>query len=132
MEHCFDIAHLAHVEMLTDRFEESLDFFTRIYGLTLSGQDENSAYLRAWDDYEHASLKLTRADRTGVGHIAYRAASPEALERRVAAIEASGYNVHGWVDGDRVMMESLLSFKRAGCDGVLTYFAPAAARLLAS
>lgn len=96
----FDIAHLAHVEMLTDRFEESLDFFTRVYGLKLSSQDADSAYLRAWDDYEHASLKLTRADRTGVGHVAYRAASPEALVRRVQIIEASGYKVHGWVDGD--------------------------------
>ncbi len=37
---------------------------------------------------------------------------------------------HGWIDGERVMMESLMSFRRAGCDGVLTYFAPAAARLL--
>ncbi|SOC54163.1 hypothetical protein SAMN05421509_103207 [Chromohalobacter canadensis] len=46
MEHCNDIAHLAHVEMLTDRFEESLDFFTRVYGLKLSGQDATSAYLR--------------------------------------------------------------------------------------
>ncbi len=36
----------------------------------------------------------------------------------------------GWVDGDTVMMESLLAFKRAGCDGILTYFAPRAARLL--
>lgn len=101
MDHCHDIAHLAHVEMLTDRFEESLDFFTRIYGLKLSGQDETSAYLRAWDDYEHASLKLTRADCTGVGHIAYRAASAQALERRVAAIEASGYKTHGWIEGDQ-------------------------------
>ena len=32
----FDIAHLGHVEMLTDRFDESLDFFTRVYGLKLS------------------------------------------------------------------------------------------------
>jgi len=100
MEPCFDIAHLAHVEMLTDRFEESLDFFTRIYGLKLSGQDAASAYLRAWDDYEHHSLKLTRADTTGVGHIAYRAASPQALERRVKAIEESGYKVLGWLEGD--------------------------------
>ena len=100
MEPCFDIAHLAHVEVYTNRFEESLDFFTRVYGLTLSGQDENSAYLRAWDDYEFHSLKLTRSDRTGVGHIAYRAASPEALERRVKAIEASGFKVIGWNDGD--------------------------------
>ena len=100
METCHDIAHLAHVEMYTDRYEESLDFFTRIYGLKLSGEDENSAYLRAWDDYEFHSLKLTRHHRTGVGHIAYRTASPEALERRVNAIEASGYKVHGWTDGD--------------------------------
>ena len=36
----------------------------------------------------------------------------------------------GWLDGDKVMLESLTAFKRAGCDGVLSYFAPAAARLL--
>ncbi|TNB49896.1 catechol 2,3-dioxygenase [Martelella lutilitoris] len=96
----FDIAHLGHVEVLTDKFEESLDFFTRIYGLKLSGQDEHSAYLRAWDDYEYATLKLTKSDTTGVAHIGYRAASPEALERRVAAIEASGFKVIGWNDGD--------------------------------
>ncbi|MBL9163511.1 MAG: porphobilinogen synthase [Planctomycetaceae bacterium] len=37
---------------------------------------------------------------------------------------------HGWLDRDRVVLESLLSFKRAGADGVLTYFARDAARLL--
>jgi porphobilinogen synthase len=37
---------------------------------------------------------------------------------------------NGWLDGDRVMMESLLAFKRAGASGVLTYFAVRAARLL--
>ena len=39
----FDIAHLGHVEMFTDRYDESLDFFTRIYGLKLSGEDARSA-----------------------------------------------------------------------------------------
>lgn len=96
----FDLAHLGHVEVLTDKFEDSLDFFTRVYGLKLSGQDAISAYLRAWDDYEYASLKLTRSDTTGVGHIGYRAASPRALAQRVAIIEASGYIVHGWTEGD--------------------------------
>ena len=99
MEPCFDIAHLAHVEMYTDKFVESLDFFTRVYGLKLSGQDETSAYLRAWDDYEFCSLKLTKSHTTGVGHIAYRASSPQALERRVTAIDASVYKVHGWIAG---------------------------------
>ncbi|MGB7244807.1 MAG: porphobilinogen synthase [Sulfitobacter sp.] len=45
-----------------------------------------------------------------------------------AMIMAAAEN--GWVDGDTVMMESLMAFKRAGCDGILTYFAPAAARLM--
>jgi len=35
-----------------------------------------------------------------------------------------------WIDGERAMMESLVAFKRAGADGVLTYFALDAARLL--
>jgi porphobilinogen synthase len=37
---------------------------------------------------------------------------------------------NGWLDRDKVVIESLLAFKRAGCDGILTYFAPLAARLL--
>ncbi|OQP88282.1 delta-aminolevulinic acid dehydratase [Rhizobium rhizosphaerae] len=44
-------------------------------------------------------------------------------------IKAAAMN--GWIDGDRLMMETLLCFKRAGCDGVLTYFAVEAARKLA-
>ncbi len=98
-EPCYDVAHLGHVEVYTDRFEDSLDFFTRVYGLTESGRDGDSAYLRAWDDYEFHTLKLTRHHRTGVGHVAYRVSSPEALERRVRAIEEAGYGI-GWVDGD--------------------------------
>ena len=38
----------------------------------------------------------------------------------------------GWIDGERAMMESLLAFKRAGADGILTYFAPRAAERLAN
>ncbi len=37
---------------------------------------------------------------------------------------------NGWLDADQVILESLLSFKRAGADGILTYFAPQAAALL--
>jgi porphobilinogen synthase len=46
-----------------------------------------------------------------------------------AMITAAAQN--GWIDGDRAMAESLMAFKRAGCDGILTYFAPAMARALA-
>jgi porphobilinogen synthase len=45
-----------------------------------------------------------------------------------AMIKAAAQN--GWIDGDRVMMETLLSFKRAGASGIITYFAEAAAEKL--
>ena len=38
--------------------------------------------------------------------------------------------MNGWIDGDKAMMESLIAFKRAGADGVLTYFAARAAETL--
>jgi porphobilinogen synthase len=45
-----------------------------------------------------------------------------------AMIMAASQN--GWLDGERAMMESLIAFKRAGCNGVLTYFAPRVAEKL--
>ena len=45
-----------------------------------------------------------------------------------AMLKAAAQN--GWLDHDAVMMESLLAFKRAGADGVLSYFALEAARLI--
>lgn len=45
-----------------------------------------------------------------------------------AMIKAAGAN--GWIDGEKAMMEAMMAFKRAGCDGVLTYFAPEIAEQL--
>jgi porphobilinogen synthase len=45
-----------------------------------------------------------------------------------AMIKGAAQN--GWIDGEKAMLESLIAFKRAGCDGILTYFAPEVARLL--
>jgi len=47
-----------------------------------------------------------------------------------AMIMAAAQN--GWIDGEKAMFESLMAFKRAGCDGILTYFAPAIAKAMAA
>jgi len=62
-------------------------------------------------------------DTFGVPTFAYQVSGEYAM------LTAAAQN--GWLDGDKVMLESLLAFKRAGADGVLTYFAPRAAKLLA-
>lgn len=61
-------------------------------------------------------------DAFGVPTYAYQ------VSGEFAMIEAAGAN--GWIDRDRAMLESLLAFKRAGADGILTYFAPRVATLL--
>ncbi|MEL6642224.1 MAG: porphobilinogen synthase [Pseudomonadota bacterium] len=61
-------------------------------------------------------------DQFGVPTFAYQVSGEYAM------IQAAVQN--GWLDGEKVMMESLMAFKRAGCDGVLTYFAPDVAKLL--
>ena len=98
-EPLFDIAHLGHVELLTPKPVESLWYFREILGMAVVHQEGQSAYLRAYGDYATTTLKLTEADTAGVGHIAWRATSPQALDRRAAAIEETGHGI-GWMNGD--------------------------------
>jgi catechol 2,3-dioxygenase len=98
-EPIYDIAHLAHVELLTPKPEESLHFFVDVMGMTESGRRGDSVYLRGWDDYEHHSLQLTAFTTSGLGHMAFRATSLQALQRRVAALEKSGRGM-GWIEGN--------------------------------
>jgi porphobilinogen synthase len=69
-------------------------------------------------------LDIVRRVKTefGVPTFAYQVSGEYAMI--LAAVQ------NGWLDHDSVMMESLMAFKRAGADGVLTYFAPATAKLL--
>ena len=95
----WDIAHLAHVELFTPKLEESTRFFTDLMGMSVSGTKGDSVYLRAYDDYEHHSLKLTAHKHAGMGHFAWRARSQQALERRVDTIKQYGFG-SGWNEGD--------------------------------
>ena len=94
-----DIAHLGHVELLTPRAAESLWFFEEVLGMEREAQEGGSVFLRGYGDYERYCLKLTESASSGLGHLALRASSAEALERVVASLEASGRG-EGWSEGD--------------------------------
>jgi porphobilinogen synthase len=61
-------------------------------------------------------------DAFGAPTYAYQVSGEYAMIKAAAA--------NGWIDGEKAMLESLMAFKRAGCDGILTYFAPEVARHL--
>jgi porphobilinogen synthase len=69
-------------------------------------------------------LDICRAAKDGFGVpvCAYQVSGEYAM------LQAAARN--GWLEGEKVMLESLLAFRRAGCDAILTYFAPDAARAL--
>lgn len=98
-EPVMDVAHLGHLEMLSPKLDESVRFFVDVMGMTESGRQGNSVFLRCWDDYERYSLQLTGSDTSGLGHAALRARSPQALQRRVEALEKSGLGI-GWHEGE--------------------------------
>ncbi|HEY2603571.1 MAG TPA: VOC family protein [Thermoleophilaceae bacterium] len=94
-----DLAHLGPVELLTPKGEESLRFFVDVMGMEIESQKGQSYYLRGWGDYQRWSMKLTESSTSGLGYTGLRAWDQDALERRVAAVEATGLG-EGWTDGD--------------------------------
>jgi catechol 2,3-dioxygenase len=94
-----DVAHIAHAELYTPTPDESLRFFVDVLGMEEEAREGQSVFLRGWGDYLRYSLELTEAPHSGLGHVALRTWSPDALERRVAAVEATGLG-SGWIDGD--------------------------------
>jgi catechol 2,3-dioxygenase len=97
-EPVYDVAHLGRVELLTPDLDASLRFFIAVLGMDEVERSGDSVFLRAWGDYERTSLRLTEAERPGLGTIAWRTTSEAALARRVAAVEATGRGL-GWEDG---------------------------------
>lgn len=99
LEPMHDIAHLGAVELLTPTPQKTLWFFRDVLGMEVVHTTTDSAWLRGYGDYAAATLKLTTADAPGVGTIAWRTSSPQALDRRAAAITEAGLGM-GWSNGD--------------------------------
>jgi catechol 2,3-dioxygenase len=98
-EPMFDVSQLAHVEILSPKPQESLEFFTQLLGMEVTGHSGQSVYLRAYEDQYQNTLKITESPEAGLGHASWRTSSPNALLRRVKALEESGLG-KGWIEGD--------------------------------
>ncbi len=94
-----DIAHLGRVELLTPKPDKSLWYFRDVLGMEIAHVQGQSVYLRGYGDYAASTLKLTDSKTSGVGCISWRAASPQALLRRVKSIEATELGL-GWSEHD--------------------------------
>jgi len=95
----FDVQGLSHIELLTPNPDGTLWFFKDVLGLIELKREGQSVYLRTFKDVPWTTLKVTEAPEPGLGHAGWVTTSKEALDRRVTALEDSGYG-EGWIDGD--------------------------------
>lgn len=95
----FDLAQLVSAELFSPKVDETVKFFTELLGMCEMGRSGNSVYLKAYEDWYTYSLKVTYRETPGTGYTTWRTSSPQALSRRVEAIEAFGIKGQ-WFDGE--------------------------------
>jgi catechol 2,3-dioxygenase len=94
-----DVAHLSAVELFTPDLEATVGFFVQLMSLEEVRREDGVVFLHCWDDYESFTLRVVARDRPGVGRTWLRTSSPQALQRRVSALEQAG-TPGRWVDGE--------------------------------
>ncbi|HEU0247367.1 MAG TPA: VOC family protein [Gaiellaceae bacterium] len=92
------IAHIGHAELRVVDLESSRRFYTNVVGLTVTEEDDDHVCLRAWQDWDHHTLQLTRGDRPGVEHVGWRVGSAEELREAEQRLVKQGI-AHHWVEG---------------------------------
>jgi len=85
-----DIAHIGPVELYTPKLEATRDFFVDLMALREVHRDDRSVFLHTWDDYQRYSIRLIQRDDAGIGRTYLRASSPQAMQRLIERIDASG------------------------------------------
>lgn len=96
------ILRIGRIELRVLDLKESVDYYTRFMGLTETGRDDNSVYLKAWDEYDHHSLVLTEADSPGVDHVAFKVRHAEDLEDLNQRINEWGLSTEWLAAGSRL------------------------------
>ena len=94
------LSQLAHLELESPRLDETVAFFTDVFGMHETERDGGRVYLRAWGDPFHHSLVVAEGEQAQLGHVGWRAAGTEQLEAAVSRLEELGYG-EGWIEGDR-------------------------------
>jgi catechol 2,3-dioxygenase len=80
-----------HVALRVLDLDEAVDHYVRVVGLLETGRDaQGRVYLKAWDEHDHHSVVLRRADRPGMDYLGWRVDSRATLAELAQRIEASG------------------------------------------
>ncbi len=74
------ILRLGRVELRVPNWEESIEYYKNVIGLIETYRDDNRVFLKAWDEHDHHSLILQKADTAGLDHLAFKVRYDEDLD----------------------------------------------------
>ena len=63
------VLRIGRVELKVLDLEKSVDYYTNVIGLEETGRMGNSVYLKAWDEYDHHSVILTKSNTAGISSL---------------------------------------------------------------
>jgi len=96
------IAKLGHIHLVTPDLDKSLWFWSEILGLEEVARSETEVYLRAYGEWEHHSLILSKGDRARVDHVGWRTERPEDIDEYRKILEQQGIQCEVVEPGDEL------------------------------
>lgn len=104
------ILRVGRVELRVMDLDKAADYYRNVIGLEETGRDEKSVYLKAWDEFDHHSIILTKADSAGMEHLAFKIKSSTDLDYYETKIEQSGIPVTRIPAGTRLAEGEAIRF----------------------
>lgn len=93
------ILRIGRIELRVMDLELSAEYYRSVIGLEETARDNERVYLKAWDEYDHHSIILKKADAPGMDHMAFKVKDPyelEVLERKVEQFGCKTWRIsHG-------------------------------------
>ncbi|MGG1659116.1 catechol 2,3-dioxygenase [Brevibacillus sp. NRS-1366] len=105
------ILRIGRLELRVMDLEESVKYYTEVIGLEEMGRDESRVYLKAWDEYDHHSITLQKADSPGMDHMAFKVSDIHALEKLEKKIEQFGCTLKRLHRGTRLAEGEAIRFE---------------------
>ena len=96
------VLRIGRVELKVFDLEKSVDYYTNIIGLEETGRVGNSVYLKAWDEFDHHSVILTKSNSAGLAHVAFKVENSDDLAYYEKRIEEFGCTTSRVTKGTRL------------------------------
>lgn len=105
------IMRLGRVQIRVPNWEKSVDYYKNVLGLIETARDENHVYLKAWDEHDHHSVILEKADSAGLDHLAFKVKDEQDLDIYETKLIQYGVSVERIPAGTRIAEGEAIRFQ---------------------